>query len=236
MPLPAAIGGESYLVRNPFFCGFYIRWINRGWGGKSTRSRKGARFLVDGRGGGLGGALPKIKEILQSEVPNFPPFLVLFGTSPANFLRVAIIKMARQSLNPTGGRPAWWRVGSWHDPLLERSRVRTLLRTNSDAGTSRRRRSIVKLKWEVKFWGGEWSELLLQWSFYWSFRWSFNELFISIDFSRLEVHFSYSVRVLRRDGMVASLLVAVSIHYDMRHRSHFSHTQPRAHHPHSYRL
>ena len=77
----------------------------------------------------------------------------------------------------------------------------------------------------------------------------FNEVFISIDFSRLEVHFSYSVRVLRRDGMVASLLVAVSIHYDMRHRSHFSRvvgsipledifspTPPRAHHPHSYRL
>ena len=52
------------------------------------------------------GALPKIKVILQSEVPNFPSFLALFGTFPAFFLRVAIIKMIRQSLKPSLGRPA----------------------------------------------------------------------------------------------------------------------------------
>ena len=52
------------------------------------------------------GALPKIKVILQSEVPNFPPFLALFGTFPAFFLRVVIIKMIRQSLKPSRGRPA----------------------------------------------------------------------------------------------------------------------------------
>ena len=52
------------------------------------------------------GALPKIKVILQSEVPNFPPFSGLFGTFPAFFLRVAIIKMIRPSLKPPNGRPA----------------------------------------------------------------------------------------------------------------------------------
>ena len=52
------------------------------------------------------GALPEIKVILRSEVPNFPPFLALFGTFPAFFLRVAIIEIIRQSLKPMGGRPA----------------------------------------------------------------------------------------------------------------------------------
>ena len=53
-----------------------------------------------------GGALPKIKVILRSEVPNFPPFLALFGTFPAFFLRVEIIKMILQSLKPSRGRSA----------------------------------------------------------------------------------------------------------------------------------
>ena len=44
------------------------------------------------------GAPPKIKVILRSEVPNFPPFLALFGTFPTFFLRVVIIKTIRQSL------------------------------------------------------------------------------------------------------------------------------------------
>ena len=52
------------------------------------------------------GALPEIKVILRSEVPNFPPFLALFGTFPAFFLRVEIIKMILQSLKPSRGRSA----------------------------------------------------------------------------------------------------------------------------------
>ena len=42
------------------------------------------------------GARPKIKVFFQSEVPNFPPFLALFGTFPTFLFSVVTIKTIRK--------------------------------------------------------------------------------------------------------------------------------------------